>query len=151
MAHIIHKVISNHSMTNLERESNIEYNKSVIALYYMFLKKYGLFNKLYTVQKHLVPKINNPKPWSWTFGISGFSNTFTTPLLMDNMEAYGGRFVISQLWRGFALDNIDKISFKSDEQKKSAVDLIKRDLRWNGDKGDDRVKEILKRHSIKYL
>ena len=59
--------------------------------------------------------------------------------------------VHSQLWRGFVLDNIDSLPFINNEQRKSVINRLKSDLRMNGTRRDERVREILRKYEIKII
>lgn len=115
-----------------------------MRLYIMFLKKEGLFSGVYTNNPSIPPLRELPK--RFCISISSLSNQYTHRVM--GKESSAG-LVHSQLWRGFVLDNIGSLPFINNEQRKTVINRLKSDLRMNGTRRDERVREILRKYEIK--
>lgn len=132
---------------NAELDNEVyNYNLGVMRLYVMFLKKEGLFSGVYTNNPRIPPLRQLPK--RFCISISGLSNQYTHRVMGKENSA---GLVHSQLWRGFVLDNIDSLPFINNEQRKSVINCLKNDLRMNGTRRDERVREILRKYDIKII
>jgi len=132
---------------NASSENEIyNFNLSIMKLYVMFLKKMGLFSGVYR-RKHGIPPLRE-LPGRYCIAASSLSNTYTYKV-MGKRSSDG--LVHSQLWRGYLLDNLDSIVFVNDKHRESLVDRIKKDMRMNGTRRDERVREFLRKYEIKII
>lgn len=129
----------------------ISNNIPVFKLFYGFLKKYGLFHRLYTRLGSIVPTYKNP---------SGALSGELCDLWLDwgdyiLYKSIDERMIcskdirklqLSQLWRFYLLDNLERVGFASESIKEcfiyDIIDAIKR----NGDRGSKEVKEYFKKY-----
>ena len=126
-----------------------DFNESLFRLYYDFLKANKLFGYLYTNKPNLVPTLSDSRIRRWPMAVSGFSNVCTYSILPKGPEIYKNCHVISQLWRGYVLDNFEKLKFLSEHQKLGIKYELFSDLKINGTRGDKRIKDILVKYNIK--
>lgn len=110
----------------------------------MFLKKEGIFHKIYTSGNgDKILNLYKLKTYPYNINVTDMSITYTRRIL-------GGRYnnteslIYSQLWRGFALEHLDKLRAVSPDR----VDRIKKSLisslRVNYSH-DERIKKILEK------
>lgn len=147
MGHITHRVILNHLQMSLPPSKDvIKYNQSLIKLYYQFLKKEGLFDRIYQLSvlaSKEMPKLTEVNRYV-CYCASSISNMNTKRLLRDGEY----NLIYSQLWRGFLLDNFHKLEFFDEERMNSTLRNIRFDLQNNGTRGDKRVEKILEKYDI---
>ena len=131
------------------KESVKEFNRSLVELYYCFLKKYGLFRNLYTCKSRLIPTRAVAERTGWALSVSAYSNSHTYLLLSDDYADKRRSYVLSQLWRGYVLDNLDRLKFTSDNHRRSTIFEVKHDLQSNGTRNNKEVRDILHKYDIR--
>jgi hypothetical protein len=129
----------------------ISNNIPVFKLFYGFLKKYGLFHRLYTRRGSMIPTYKNPSEalsgelcdlWlNWGDWI-----LYKTIDEIATCSKTSRKLQLSQLWRFYLLDNLERIDFASEYIKEhfiyDIIDAIKR----NGDRGSKEVKEYFEKY-----
>ena len=145
------------------QDSNSEYNNSVLRLYYRFLRKIGLFHKLYGECGKFIPRLGEKPMRVNVFPISNFSMTYTCKLMTgrsffnlffdvedkENEKIRHKLLQYSQLWRLFILDNFDKVKFTNATHKQSVYALILSELSKNGTRGSKEVEEGFRKYDLK--
>ena len=145
------------------QDSNSEYNNSVLRLYYRFLRKIGLFHKLYGECGKFIPRLGEKPRGINVFPISDFSMTYTCKLMtgrpflklcfdVENKENEKIRHKLlqySQLWRLFILDNFDKVKFTDVTHKRNVRAFILSELSKNGTRGSKEVEEGFRKYDLK--
>ena len=131
-----------------------QYNKSVLKLYYMFLKERGLFAKLYGKYGRLIPTIY-ASPRNFCFSLENFSLTYTSRLLrgatMAGVESSSDDYLkllqYSQLWRIYVFNNLDKVDLESVDTDESKVkESLLYEVKKNGSRGLDEIRDFIKNH-----
>jgi hypothetical protein len=148
MVSITQKVISNHSVMSLPSESTIAFNRSLLKLYFKFLKKERIFGVVYRNEISSLPTFSKITKYAYPLFVSSLSNSYTY-IVIGGAQKDG--LVYSQLWRGYVLDNIDSLEFTNDSHRKDVLHNLKIDLRLNGSRGNERVREILKKNELKII
>jgi hypothetical protein len=133
------------------RESVRDFNVSLIELYYRFLKKHGIFGRVYTHKPNTIPTRNTVRNAGWALSVSGYSNSHTYSLFDKTAKNSRETYVLSQLWRGYVLDNLDKLKFTSDDHRVSTIYDLRSDLKSNGTRGSKEVRNILRKYDIRIL
>ena len=145
MVNITQTVTSNHSKMSLQiKKETIDFNISVFKLYLMFLKREVLFSKLYTSSDAKdILNLRTLKHYPFRISVSDLSLTNTHKLLCTRYNTRDS-LVYSQLWRGFVLDNIDKIdgmgSYELERLKETLISTIQLNY-----KSDYRIKKIIEK------
>jgi len=148
MVNITQMVISNHSAMSLPSESTIAFNRSLLKLYFKFLKKERVFGGVYRKGIPNLPTFSKITKYAFPLIVSSFSNSYTY-IVIGGAQKDG--LVYSQLWRGYVLDNIDSLEFTNDSHRRNVLYNLKCDLRLNGSRGNERVREILRKYDMKII
>ena len=122
-------------------------------LFYSFLKKYGLFHRLYTTRGRNVPSHKKLGRSSYT-DITDFWLDWSTYIIHKTQEdatnttteEYRRKLQLSQLWRFYLLDNFDSLDFVDDIAKENLSYSLTESIRRNGDRGSEEVKEYFKKY-----
>ena len=148
MVSITQRVISNRLTMSLPSESTIAFNRSLLKLYFKFLKKERIFGGVYGKENPNLPTFNKIMKYAYPLSVSPFSNSYTYVVIGGTQK---DGLVYSQLWRGYVLDNIGSLEFTNDSHRENVLYNLKSDLRINGSRGDERVREILKKNELKII
>jgi hypothetical protein len=126
-------------------------NIPVFKLFYGFLKKYGLFHRLYTRRGSIVPTYKNPSGalycelgdlWlEWGDYILYKS---TEEVIISSRTSR--KLQLSQLWRFYLLDNLERIGFTSESIKEHLTYDVCDAIKANGDRDCEEVKEYFKKY-----
>ena len=117
-------------------------------MYFKFLKKERIFGGVYRKGIPNLPTFSKITKYAYPLIVSSLSNSYTY-VVMGGAQKDG--LVYSQLWRGYVLDNIDSLEFTNDSHRKDVLHNLKIDLRLNGSRGNERVREILKKNELKII
>ena len=115
-------------------------------MYFKFLKKERIFGGVYRKENPNLPTFSKITNYAYPISVSPLSNSYTYVVIGGTQE---DGLVYSQLWRGYVLDNIDSLEFTNDSHRKNVLNNLKNDLRINGSRGNERVREILKKNELK--
>ena len=115
-------------------------------MYFKFLKKERIFGGVYGEGNPNLPTFSKITNYAYPISVSPLSNCYTY-VVIGGAQKDG--LVYSQLWRGYVLDNIDSLEFTNDSHRKNVLNNLKNDLRINGSRGNERVREILKKNELK--
>lgn len=130
---------------SLPDEATIAFNRSLLKLYFKFLKKEKIFGKIYNVRNYNIPTLDKVMKYKYPLCVSNFSNLYSYVLSSGGIKA----LVYSQLWRGYVIDNIDSIEFIDHKQRNYVLCDLKNDLRLNGSRNNEKVREILRKNDLK--
>ena len=133
---------------SLPSESTIAFNMSLLKLYFKFLKKERIFGGVYGKGNPNLPTFSKITKYTYPLSVSPLSNYYTYVVIGGTQK---DGLVYSQLWRGYVLDNIDSLEFTNDSHKNNVLNNLKSDLRMNGTRRDERVREILRKYDIKII
>lgn len=133
---------------SLPSESTIAFNRSLLKLYFKFLKKERIFGGVYGEGNQYLPTFSKITNCAYPLSVSSLSNSYTYFVIGGEQK---DGLVYSQLWRGYVLDNIDSLEFTNDSHRNGVLDNLKSDLRINGSRGNERVREILKKNELKII
>ena len=130
---------------------------SFFKIFYSFLKKYGLFHKLYTKRAIAhVPTHKDIKGGKYTT-LRDFWFSWSPYIVYDDdgfiyneenrkSEQYKRNLQLSQLWRFYLLDNMDSIDFANDCIKDlTRFDIIDA-IKTNGTRDSEEVKEYFEKY-----
>jgi len=133
MENITQKVTLHHLKKNLMLNKEEIYRKSILELFYKFLKKEKLFSRIYTRHKYFdMPTINDRNAQVY---LPDVCLVWSKPLVDSAEENY----LLSQLWRFFVLQNVDKLAFPSDNTKKAELRHLCQCIEANGRRGSNRL------------
>ena len=117
-------------------------------MYFKFLKKERIFGGVYRKGSKDLPTFSKVRKYAGPLSVSPFSNAYTYVVIGGTSK---DGLVYSQLWRGYALDNIDSLEFLNYNHRMNVLHNLKSDLRINGSRGNERVREILKKNELKII
>jgi hypothetical protein len=112
------------------------------------LKKERIFGGVYRKENPNLPTFNKITKYACPLSVSPLSNSYTYVVIGGTHK---DGLVYSQLWRGYVLDNIDSLEFINYSHRNNVLNDLKYDLRINGSRGDERVREILRKYEIKII
>jgi hypothetical protein len=112
------------------------------------LKKERIFGGVYRKENSNLPTFSKITKYAYPLFVSSLSNSYTY-LVIGGAQKDG--LIYSQLWRGYVLDNIDSLEFVNDNHRKNVLHDLKSDLIINGSRGNERVREILKKNKLKII
>ena len=126
-------------------------NVPVFKLFYGFLKKYGLFHRLYTRRGSLVPTYKHPFEALYC-ELGDLWLQWGDYILYKSAEEViicsrtSRKLQLSQLWRFYLLDNLERIGFTSESIKERFTYDICELIKANGDRGSEEIKEYFKKY-----
>ena len=117
-------------------------------MYFKFLKKERIFGGVYRKENPNFPTFSKITNYAYPISASSLSNCYTYIVIGGTLK---DGLVYSQLWRGYVLDNIDSLEFANYNHRKNVLSDLKSDLSVNGSRGNERVREILKKNELKII
>ena len=112
------------------------------------MKKERIFGGVYGKENPSFPTFSKITKYAGPLSVSPLSNCYTY-LVIGGKQKDG--LVYSQLWRGYVLDNIDSLEFTNYNHRNYVLNDLKNDLKLNGSRGSERVREILKKNELKII
>jgi hypothetical protein len=126
-------------------------NIPVFKLFYGFLKKYGLFHRLYTKRGNIVPTYKNPLG-TLSCELGDLWLQWGDYILYKSAEEViissrtSRKLQLSQLWRFYLLDNLERIGFTSEDIKEHFTYDICDVIKANGHRGSEEIKEYFEKY-----
>ena len=117
-------------------------------MYFKFLKKERIFGGVYRKENPNFPTFSKITNYAYPISASSLSNCYTYVVIGGTQK---DGLVYSQLWRGYVLDNIDSLEFANYNHRNNVLNDLKSDLSINGSRGNERVREILKKNELKII
>ena len=126
-------------------------NVPVFKLFYGFLKKYGLFHRLYTKRGSIVPTYKNPYGALYCELVDlwlewGDYILYKSTEEVVRSSSTSRKLQLSQLWRFYLLDNVERIGFTSESIKEHFTYDICDVIKTNGDRDCEEIKEYFKKY-----